>query len=124
MREDHRDGPLAAAWRVGLWAVLLGVAACTDSGVSGPGNAGMLPDQPHVSVPPANDMMLPERIRQALAADKSIDAAAVSMSVSNGQVTLDGIVPAEQITRIDAIVSGVAGVRIVINALRAIPAAS
>jgi osmotically-inducible protein OsmY len=64
------------------------------------------------------------RIEQALTADKGIDAAAVSMTVNKGGGPLNGTVPADQITRIDAMVREVAGVKIVINALRPIMPAS
>ena len=127
MRNYHANGPMPTGWRVGLWTLtFFALSACNDSSVSGPGNAATLPDQMRVSAAALalEEATLPARIKQALEADKSVDATAVSMSVENGQVVLNGTVPAEQITRIDAIVGAVAGVKIVINALRPIAAAS
>jgi hypothetical protein len=65
-----------------------------------------------------DEAALPGRIRQALKADSKIDVDAISITVSKGQVTLSGNVPADQIIRADTIARGVPGVKEVINALQ------
>ncbi|TDN55915.1 BON domain-containing protein [Azoarcus indigens] len=72
---------------------------------------------------PVNDDVLRARVNAALGADSRVQASAITVTVARGQVTLDGLVPADQITRADAIAREVAGVEEVINALRpAMPA--
>jgi osmotically-inducible protein OsmY len=109
---------------LGAAAMLAALAACNDSSVSGSGGAARLPDLPRIDAAAVDDTLLVTRIKQALMADKRIDAAAISIGAAKGQVTLNGTVPAEQINRIDATVREVAGVKIVINALRPTPPAS
>jgi len=73
---------------------------------------------------PMNDEVLKARVNAALGADSRVQASAISVTVARGQVTLDGSVPADQITRADAIAREVTGVEEVINALRPVMPAS
>lgn len=112
---------------VALWLVFAawGLAACNKAPEAPPTDVAVLKDPPPAGGKEVGDDILPSRIKQALSADKSVDATAVSVSVDNGHVTLNGTVAADQITRIDTIVRGVTGVKEVINALRpTMPAAS
>lgn len=73
---------------------------------------------PRLASDALDESALPGRIRQALKADSKIDVDAISITVSKGQVTLSGNVPADQIIRADTIARGVPGVKEVINALQ------
>lgn len=66
----------------------------------------------------ADDATLKARVNAALSADGHVQASAITVTVNRGEVTLDGVVPADQITRADAIARDITGVQVVINALR------
>ncbi|ANQ84939.1 BON domain-containing protein [Azoarcus olearius] len=66
----------------------------------------------------ADDAALKARVNAALAADEKVEAKAITVTVNRGEVKLDGVVPADQITRADAIARDISGVQVVINALR------
>lgn len=89
--------------------------ACNDRQAADPTTAA--PATEPAAEAKVADGVLGSRVKAALAADGRINAGAISVAVANGQVTLDGIVPADQITRADAVARSVAGVVEVINAL-------
>ena len=64
-----------------------------------------------------DDAALSTRVKAALVAETDLNAGDIEVSSTGGQVTLNGSVPAEQITRADSIARGVEGVAEVINSL-------
>ena len=66
-----------------------------------------------------DDAALSTRVKSALVGDASVNGGDISVSSTGGEVTLSGTVPAEQITKADAIARSVEGVSEVINALTA-----
>jgi hyperosmotically inducible periplasmic protein len=70
-----------------------------------------------------DDVELKSRVNAALTADGHLQAGAITVTVKKGEVTLAGVVPADQITRADEVARRINGVAVVINALRsAVPA--
>ena len=107
--------------RLWVWLATVGALALAGCGrpPEEPGRDPLLSrDSPRQTLNPLDDAALPGRIRQALKADNRINVDAISVTVSQGQVTLNGNVPADQIIRADTIVRGVSGVKEVINALQ------
>lgn len=104
-----------------VWLATLGALVLTGCGRP-PEEPGRDPltsrESPRQAADALDDAALPGRIRQALKADSKINVDAISITVSKGQVTLNGNVPADQIIRADTIVRGVPGVKEVINALQ------
>ncbi|MCR6666020.1 MULTISPECIES: BON domain-containing protein [Methyloversatilis] len=70
------------------------------------------------AVPAPADGVLKTRVVEALRQDSSLNTDSMIVTVREGEVKLNGVVPAEQITRADTVVRKVDGVRVVINALR------
>ncbi|MBV5285610.1 MAG: BON domain-containing protein [Methyloversatilis discipulorum] len=70
------------------------------------------------AVPAPADGVLKTRVVDALRQDSSLNTDSMIVTVREGEVKLNGVVPAEQITRADSVVRKVDGVRVVINALR------
>ncbi|NMG17098.1 BON domain-containing protein [Aromatoleum bremense] len=68
-----------------------------------------------------DDAVLTTKVKTALLAEEGLDAGAISVSSEKGVVTLRGNIPANQITRADAVARKVEGVQEVINALAAPP---
>ncbi len=64
-----------------------------------------------------DDAALSTKVKSALVGDASVNGGDISVSSSGGEVTLSGTVPAEQITKADAIARSVDGVTEVINSL-------
>lgn len=84
-------------------------------------NASVLePSRPATAaaVPAPADGVLKTRVVEALRQDSSLHTDSMIVTVREGEVKLNGVVPAEQITRADSVVRKVDGVRVVINALR------
>ena len=73
---------------------------------------------PAEAVPAPADGVLKTRVVEALRQDSSLNTDSMIVTVREGEVKLNGVVPAEQITRADTVVRKVDGVRVVINALR------
>lgn len=92
-------------------------AACSDRQATEPTMAA--PGNPPVAEAKVSDEVIGSRVKAALAADGRINAGAITVAVTKGQVKLDGIVPADQIARADTVARSVAGVEEVINALEA-----
>lgn len=69
-----------------------------------------------------DDAVLTTKVKTALLAEEGLDAGSISVSSENGVVTLSGAIPADQITRADAVARKVEGVQEVVNALKAPPA--
>ncbi|MCK0512612.1 BON domain-containing protein [Aromatoleum buckelii] len=69
-----------------------------------------------------DDAVLTTKVKTALLAEEGLDAGSISVSSENGVVTLSGAIPANQITRADAVARKVEGVQEVVNALKAPPA--
>ncbi|KON80511.1 BON domain-containing protein [Azoarcus sp. PA01] len=68
-----------------------------------------------------DDAVLTTKVKTALLAEEGLDAGSISVSSENGVVTLSGNIPADQITRADAVARKVEGVQEVVNALAAPP---
>lgn len=64
-----------------------------------------------------DDAALTTKVKSALVGDASVNGGDISVSSAGGEVTLSGTVPAEQITKADAIARSVEGVTEVINSL-------
>lgn len=64
-----------------------------------------------------DDAALTTKVKSALVGNASVNGGDISVSSSAGEVTLSGTVPAEQITKADAIARSVEGVTEVINSL-------
>ena len=64
-----------------------------------------------------DDAALTTKVKSALVGDASVNGGEISVSSAGGEVTLTGTVPAEQITKADAIARSVEGVTEVINSL-------
>lgn len=64
-----------------------------------------------------DDAALTTKVKSALVGDASVNGGDISVSSTAGEVTLSGTVPAEQITKADAIARSVEGVTEVINSL-------
>lgn len=66
-----------------------------------------------------DDAVLTTKVKTALLAEEGLDAGSISVSSEKGVVTLSGNIPADQITRADAVARKVEGVQEVVNALAA-----
>lgn len=95
----------------------LGLAACGERPATNDGSTLARPGGV-VARSVAADELLVSRVRGALSADGSLDAEAIGVTANSGEITLDGTVPAAQITRADSVARSVSGVREVINSLR------
>ncbi|MBC7207827.1 MAG: BON domain-containing protein [Methyloversatilis sp.] len=100
----------------------LAFAGCGERPEAPPADSATVlePSRPATAeaVPAPADGVLKTRVVQALRQDSSLNTDSMIVTVREGEVKLNGVVPAEQITRADSVVRKVDGVRVVINALR------
>lgn len=98
-------------------------AGTTPDRAQGPAADTATTDPSAQSRPPSkiaravDDAALTTKVKSALVGDASVNGGDISVSSSAGEVTLSGTVPAEQITKADAIARSVEGVTEVINSL-------
>jgi hyperosmotically inducible protein len=108
------------------FAALLGLAGCGQ----GPDDTAQMNERPRSAEtePPTgaamDDSIVTTKVRTALLAEPEINGRDISVTVTGGQVTLSGVVPAPQIMRAEAVVRGVEGVNEVVNQLTASEAPS
>lgn len=108
-----------------LWATacICALNACGEPPADAPPDDVLAPrsslgDEPLSGAEAVDDSALKARVAAALKTEGGVDPAAITITVARGEVKLNGVVPAEQIVRADALVRKVDGVKVVINALR------
>jgi hyperosmotically inducible protein len=108
-------------------AALFGAAGCGQ----GPDDSAQVNERPRSAAETGqqagaavDDSVITTKVKTALLAEPEINGRDISVTVTGGQVTLSGVVPAPQIMRAEAVVRSVEGVNEVVNQLTATGAPS
>lgn len=108
---------------------LVGIALACVVGLAGCGRADQKAAERSAAAPAApttservgqaiDDTTITTKVKTELMAEKGVNGTAISVDTKNGQVTLSGTVPSDQIARAEQIARRVDGVREVVNQLK------